>query len=227
MLQEIEPDRLWHAQHPLRLGPLRIETRMTVVRMQDGGLWVHSPIAPTPSLVHAIRECGDVRHVLAPNRSHHLFFLPFLAEFPGAQGWVAPGLAGKRSDLAGFPELHDDVPWKHELRPFFMRGLPMLNETAWFHGESGTLVLTDLLFCIGASTSPLVRLAARALGVHERLAMSRTMKLTVRDRALLASSVAPLLALPVKRVIVAHDQVVDEDASAQLKAAFAWLRPNR
>lgn len=222
-LRELVPDSLWHAQQPLRFGPIELATRMTIVRLQDGGLWVHSPIQPTPALLASVSRLGTVRHVVAPNRSHHLFFLPFITAFPGAEGWIAPGLADKRPDLRAYPELSGNEPWAGELRPFFIHGLPQLNETVWFHAETGTLVLTDLLFRVGQSTSMRVRLAARALGIYERLGMSRTMKLLVKDRARFAASVAPLLELPVQRIVLAHDSVVEVDARSQLRAAFGWL----
>lgn len=222
-LIELVPDRIWHAQQALRFGPVQLATRMTVLRLADGGLWVHSPIALSPALKQQLVQRGEVRYVVAPNKSHHLFFAPFLREFPRAQGWIAPGLASKRPDLAHLPTLDGPVPWASELAPIFIQGLPLLNETAWFHGATGTLILTDLLFCVGPHPSWLARMAARALGIYGRLGMSRTMKLAVKDRAALAASVAPLRALPVQRVVVAHDQVVDTQAQARLQAAFAWL----
>lgn len=224
MLHALVPGQIWHARQPLRFGPVELATRMTIVRLQDGGLWVHSPIMPTAELVAAVRELGDVRHVVAPNRSHHLFFLPFLAAFPGAEGWIAPGLSEKRPDLRGYAELGDGAPWAAELHPYFIRGLPLLEETVWFHAGTGTLVLTDLLFRVGTNPSPWVRIAARTLGIYRRLGMSRTMKLAVRNKVQLAASIAPLLSLPVQRIVLAHDSVVDTDASAQLRAAFEWLR---
>lgn len=223
-LQEIVPDRVWHAQQLLRFGPVELATRMTVIRLREGGLWVHSPVAPTEVLVDDLRRLGDVRHVVAPNRSHHLFFLPFLRAFPDAQGWIAPGLAGKRPDLAGFRTLDERLPWTEELCPYFIRGLPLLNETAFFHVATGTLVLTDLLFCVGPNRSLLVRAAARLLGIYGTLGMSRTMKLAVKDRAALAASVAPLLSLPIQRVLVAHDQMVTEQARERLVQALDRLR---
>ncbi len=223
-LLEVVAGQVWHAQQQLRFGPVQLATRMTVVRLRDGGLWVHSPVAPSEGIVSALGKIGAVRYIVAPNRSHHLFFLEFARAFPDARGWIAPGLATKRPDLACYPELDDDVPWAGELKPFFIRGIPLINETAWFHEATGTLVLTDLLFCIGPNRSRLVRAAARLLGIHGRLGMSRTMKLAIRDRAALADSVAPLLSLPVQRVVVAHDQIVSTQARQQLQRAFEWLR---
>jgi len=48
--------------------------------------------------------------------------------------------------------------------------------------------------------------------------------LAIKDKRALAESVRPLLALPVKTVIVAHDQIINEQPVAKLAQAFAWLR---
>jgi hypothetical protein len=220
----IVPDVLWHAQQPLKFGPIAISTRMTVVRLRDGSLWIHSPISPSRELVESFRGIGDVRHVLAPNRSHHLFFLDFLNAFPQADGYVAAGLVTKRPDLARFARITNDHPWDAELQAFRIEGLPVLDETVWFHRGTGTLIITDLLFCFGESSGGLAALVSRALGVRGTLGMSRTMKWAVRNQRDLARSVEPLLSLPVERVIVAHDQIIAEQPQARLAQAFAWLR---
>lgn len=224
VLRCVAPNSVWHAQQPLRFGPIEISTRMTVIRLRDGSLWVHSPVSPTRERVDALQKLGPVRYVVAPNKAHHLFFLAFLQAHPAAQGYIAAGLGSKRPDLGGFGEVPHDPPWGAEIQGFFIEGLPILNETAWFHGDSGTLVLTDLLFCFSEANRGLTALVSRLLGVRGRLAMSRTMKLATKDRRALARSIQPLLSLPVQRVVVAHDQIIEDQPVAQLKQAFAWLR---
>jgi hypothetical protein len=218
------PNSVWHAQQPLKFGPISITTRMTVVRLRDGSLWVHSPIAPTPDLIDGLRSLGTVRYVIAPNKSHHLFFLAFLNAHPEAVGFISAGLELKRPDLSRFQHIPSEAPWTSEIQGFFIEGLPILNETAWFHIGTGTLILTDLLFCFAESNRGIAALVSKLLGVYGKLGMSRTMKLAVKDKRALANSVFPLLSLPVQRVIVAHDQIVEEQALRKLKEAFAWLR---
>jgi len=226
-LETIVAGQLWHAVQPLRFGPLTLSSRMTVLRRADGTLWVHSPILPTPTLQHALDALGEVRQVVAPNRSHHLYFLPFLQAYPQARGYVAPGLAAKRPDLAGFATVDASAPevCGAELQSVFVDGLPVLNETVWFHGDSRTLILTDLLFCFGRTAPPLTRWVAHLLGVRERLAMSRTMRLLVRNRNALRQSVQRMLALEPARVVIAHDQIVLDNARGRLERAFEWLKP--
>ena len=70
-------------------------------------------------------------------------------------------------------------------------------------------------------------LLARQPGIGARSRSSRypdLRRLATKDKQALARSVAPLIALPVRRVIVAHDQIIDEQPVAKLKQAFAWLR---
>jgi hypothetical protein len=91
-LECIVPNALWHAQQPLKFGPISLTTRMTVVRLRDRTLWIHSPISPTRVLIEELRSFGRVSYVVAPNKSHHLFFLEFLNAFPAAEGFIAEGL---------------------------------------------------------------------------------------------------------------------------------------
>lgn len=218
------PNSVWHAQQPLKFGPISLTTRMTVVRLRDGSLWVHSPISPTRELIEELQQVGTVRYVVAPNKSHHLFFLEFLSAHPAAQGYIAAGLELKRPDLKRFPQVPREAPWDGEIQGFFIEGLPILNETVWFHSDSGTLVLTDLLFCFAETNRGVTALVSKLLGVRGRLGMSRTMKWATKDKQALARSVLPLLSLPVRRVIVAHDQIINEQPVEKLVQAFAWLR---
>lgn len=225
VLQSIEPDRIWHVQQPVRFGPLTIKTRAMIVRLADGGLWVHSPVTPTPDLVNALNALGPVRFVVAPNKAHHLYFHDFMQAFPEAKGFIAPGLADKRPALQSYESLgtSEGPDWSPDLQSHFVPGLPVLNETVWFHPSSGTLILTDLLFNLGKGQGVLLGLVARLLGVHDRLAMSRTMKFMVKDKAAVAASARHLLSLPVRRIVLAHDQIIEEDAAARMKTAFGWL----
>ncbi|MEQ9448279.1 MAG: DUF4336 domain-containing protein [Rhodospirillaceae bacterium] len=223
-LTALVPDQIWHAQDWVRFGPISLRTRATIVRLSDRSLWVHSPVAPNAGLRDEIRELGTVEYIVAPNKSHHLFFRSFAKCFPEAKGFIAPGLAEKRPDLQGFAVLGaGGTDWQPDLQAYFVRGLPVINETVWFHERTGTLITTDLLFNIGEDNPALLRLAARGLGVYRQLAMSRTMKLLIKDKPAFRASVEPLLRLPIKRIIVAHDTIVEDDARAQMSAAFAWL----
>jgi hypothetical protein len=228
-LETLIADQIWHAQVPIRFGPLAIRTRMTVVRLGDGSLWVHSPIAPAPALVGELQSLGCMRFVVAPNKAHHRFLPGFLAAFPEAEGFVPDGLVTRRPELARFTRLTAGVAeqWQPELVPRFIAGLPHLDEYAWLHVPTGTLLLTDLLACVGPDTPRVVQWLARTVGIRDRLGMSATLRRLVADREAFAASVDRLLELDFDRVIVAHDQVVERSGRTQVRDAFAWLaRPD-
>ena len=156
------------------------------------------------------------------------FAVPFepLTQLTGRFGrsFIAKGLEYKRPDLGHFAQIPDEAPWSADIQGFFIEGLPILNETAWFHHDSNTLILTDLLFCFSINTKGFTSLVLKALGVHGRLGMSRTMKLAVKNKEALAKSLLPLISLPIQRVVVAHDQIITDQPVPKLKQAFAWLQ---
>ena len=66
-------DGLWTVAAPLKALGLAIGTRMTIVRLANGELWLHSPIRPTAEIREAIDALGPVRYIVAPNLFHHMF----------------------------------------------------------------------------------------------------------------------------------------------------------
>ena len=71
-LRPLEVD-IWTAEGPIvSFYTFAYPTRMVVVRLADGGLWLWSPIALTDDLVAETTALGDVRHLVSPNPLHHL-----------------------------------------------------------------------------------------------------------------------------------------------------------
>jgi len=50
-------------------------TRMAVIRLSRGELFIWSPTKLTDSLQTAVNALGHVSHIVAPNSLHHLFLL--------------------------------------------------------------------------------------------------------------------------------------------------------
>ena len=75
-----------------------MNTRMTVIKLQAGGLWVHSPVAPTAECLRELRRLqerhGAVKHIVCATYAveHKVFVGSLAREFPAAEVWVAPGL---------------------------------------------------------------------------------------------------------------------------------------
>lgn len=224
-LKVVTPDQIWHAQYDIKFGPLRLSTRATFVKLNSGDLWVHSPVPVTERMFRQLVEIGPVKFVVAPNKAHHLFFRQFLEACPRAQGFIAPGLAEKIKNLEGYSILDEraNAKWSEDFDSVLIEGLPVLNETVWFHRLTGTLILTGLLFCFAPRPLGLSRVVAQLLGVYDRVGMSRTMKFMVKDKAAFARSVVHIRQWEIERVIMAHDQIIEKDVAAKIDRAFEWL----
>jgi hypothetical protein len=222
MLIQIAPN-LWHMERGFKAAGLPVSSRMTVVRFDDGRLWLHSPVRFDETVAEQLRGLGEVAWIVAPNRAHHLFAKHAQRMFPQAALYGAPGLAAKRPDLAGLIELRDSVPreWQHELDQVCIRGVPFVNEVVWFHKASQTLVMTDVLQCWRGDLDWKAALYARLTGVRNRLDVPRTVRMVTRDRALLAGSARIILEWPFTRVITAHNSIVEHDAHALVERAFS------
>ena len=223
-LRELARD-LWVAERPQRFYGLEVGTRMTVIRLAEGSLLLHSPVALDPALRGALDALGSVRFAVAPNRVHHLHAGEVARAYPEARLWVAPGLERKRPDLAFVGVLGDEAPdaWKGQVDQVFFRGRPYENEVVFLHRASRTLLLCDLAFHFGPSTAPATRLLMRLLRSYGRFGPSRLDPWLIRDRRAARRSLERILAWDFDRVVVAHGDVLESGGREALRRGYAWL----
>jgi hypothetical protein len=224
MLRKLD-ENLWVAEQPLRFMGLAVGARMTVIRLADGGLWVHSPLRLTPELRQAVEALGPVRFLVAPNRFHHLFIGEWMAAYPQARAYAAPGLPEKRKDLSFHGVLYEQAPaeWAGQLEALPWRGAPLLNETVFFHRPSRTLVVTDTMHNVGPDAPASTRFVFRVFGGYGRMSTSLVERLVTRDRAAARRAVDTTLQWDFQRVILAHGHIVERDAAQAFREAYAWL----
>jgi len=184
MLERIADD-IWVVGHDLFTFGIHFPGRMTVIRLSDGGLWLHSPVPIDDRLADALAELGPVRHLVAPNCFHHVHLEGVRARYPEAKLWGAPGLDDKRKDLAFDATLGDEAPeaWGNELSQITLRFLPKFNEVVFFHERSATLIVTDLFMNVHACKGLLSRLVYMLEGTYRRMAVPRIFRFMVKDRA--------------------------------------------
>jgi len=225
LLRQLD-DAIWVVDHPdfTMPGGIAIGTRTTLVRLSDGGVFMHSPGPLSVSLAEQIEEIGPVRFIVAPNAYHHLFVAENAKAWQSAEIHLAPGLAAKQQ-LSFTAELGDEPPpaWSADLDQCLVAGAPRLNEVAFLHRPSRTLILTDLAFNVARPASLRTRLFFRLTGVHGGFSTSRLMRLLVRDRAAARSSAERVLGWEFDRIIVSHGDVLEDDAQRSLQRALAWL----
>ena len=146
MLEQLGPD-IWIADGGIvSFFGFDYPTRMAVVRLEDGGLWVWSPIALTTELEQEVRALGPVRHLVSPNKLHHLFLGAWKANFPEAKRWGPPSTVARFADLGFSGTLTDDAPpdWAGQLDQYYFDNSRFLDELIFFHRKSRTAIIADL-----------------------------------------------------------------------------------
>jgi hypothetical protein len=223
-LTPLAPD-LWVARRPLPLPVGDIGTHMTVVRLRDGGLFLHSPAPFDAEMQRALDGIGPVSCVVAPSKVHHLYVGAYAAAYPAARLFAAPGLPEKRTDLHFDAILDDDAPpeWRGMLEQHLFRGAPYVNEVVFFHPASRTLVLTDLAFNMQRPPPGRARLFCWLVGASGRFGPHRMVRLMIRDRAAARASVQRILTWDFDRVIVTHGEVLEAGGKRAFADAFAFL----
>jgi hypothetical protein len=200
-------------------------TRMTVVKLSDGGLFLHSPIRLDGNLRAELDGLGEVRAIVAPNKFHHLFVGDCCAAYPNAKLYGVMGLPEKRKDLKFDGMLADEprVEWRGDIEQRRIRGMPMVNEVAFFHPSSRTLILTDLVFNVSKDRPWGIPIMSRLLGVGGRFGPSRLGRWLIRDQQATRESLGLLLRWDFDRLILAHGDVVESGGRQKLRDAFGFI----
>ena len=175
-----------------------------------------------PRKAAELAALGEVRWLIAPNLLHHLYLGDAIARYPSAKVLAPAGLARKRPDLRVDATLDAPLPASLAacLEVLHIDGAPAVAEHALFHRPTRTLVLTDLVFNVRAPRGLVANVLLWLVGCHGKLAQSRAWRLFIKDRPAYAASARALLGLDVTTLVVAHGEVVREDARARLASAL-------
>jgi hypothetical protein len=204
-------------------------TRMTVIRMLSGDIWVHSPININSELFESVSSLGNIRYLVAPNWIHYAWVPMWQQRFPDAMTYVSPGVVNRAASrgvqLRYEQELRNDAPaaWAEEIDQRFADS-GYHREVVFFHRASRSLILTDLIENFEADkmpwwTRPFLRLG----GVCDpNGGMPRDMAASFkRYSEHLRRLVSDMIAWDPKAIILAHGRWYQENGDAELKRAFS------
>lgn len=215
---------LWSTEYELawQSGLVPIPVRMTVIRLPDGALVLHSPAPLSAALRAELDDLGRVGFIVVP-WAHGAFAQQAAQAYPLARLLAAPEAPRRRSALPFHGSIADHAPesWSGLVESHLVQGF-RLNEVVLFHRRSRTLVITDLCFNIHHSRSGSARLFFRANGMWQRFGPSRLIRrLAVSDRSALENSLDRILRWEFERVVPGHGEVIEQGGRAALRAA--WL----
>ena len=222
---QVVAENIWVSAAPHSFAGLHIGTRMTVVKLSSGAVLLHSPILLSSELIKAIKAIGPVMHVVCPNMFHHMYASEVLSVWPHAKLHGPAKLHKKRPDLDFDATLSDtpDPDWQDDLVPITIRG-SLLGETVLYHPGSQTLISADLVE--NFPTAPrhwLTRNYLKMNGMIGNITWPPVMRLVYLDRKAARASVDRILAYPIERIIIAHGDIITQNAHRTLVQGLTWI----
>jgi Domain of unknown function (DUF4336) len=188
--KEVIKDTLWTFDQLQGILYTVVPIRMSVVKLQKGGLLVYAPVAPTKECIRLVKELeakhGVVKYIILPTASgleHKVFVGPFARHFPLAQvfvtanQWSYPlnlplswlGFPTKRTVI--LPEASGDAPFGDEFSYEILSinlGRGSFEEVALLHKLTRTLLVTDSVLSVPQKPPEIVQLDPYPLLFHAR-----------------------------------------------------------
>ena len=200
---------------------------MAVVRLSNGSAWVWSPVALSDELCRFVDAIGPVRHILSPNKIHHLFLAEWAERYPEAHVYAPPGLARRRPELSFDAELGDepDPAWAADIEQVIFRGSLAMEEVVFFHRASRTAIICDLIqrhpeAAMTGWKGALMRLDSL---VGEHGSTPREWRASFLRRGKARDAREKVLGWGPERLLIAHGECAQTGAAAIISRALRWI----
>lgn len=210
-------ENLWIKGYPLSVLGTRHGRNVTVIRLEDGRLVIHS-MAPFPAAdLEGIRSLGEPAWLLESMLLHDTYAKEGHDLFPELPFLGPPGF----SEVVGFstePLFPPPMEWAGQIEVIPIRGAPKLEEHAVLHVASKTLIVADLIFNFSSDESGWNHVFHRYIAGFKRYpGMSRVFKFFIDDKEAFRASIDEILGKDFDRIIVGHGNVIETDGKALLR----------
>lgn len=211
-------DNLWIVDRAFKFLAADMGNRMTVIRLKNDLLFLHSPVEYSESLGHELQQLGEVRYLISPNRFHDLFIDKWQQAFPKAIHYSLHkkfGLHRKLDEIAVVEDIADDI------LALPVQGMPKVEEYVFYHRPSRCLILTDLAFNISRDISAWSKLFFSLNGALNRFGPSRLMRSMIKDPIKFRYSLQHIMQWDFQRIILSHGNIVESDAKKVFANGFS------
>lgn len=192
----------------VRMPLVSLTARSTLVPLKNNKFVLISPVKfDEDQRVELLKANPEA--IVSPSCFHHLFVRAAHDYLPEAKLYGAPGLQRKRADIRWDGILNESPwPYQEELKAIFIEGAPKINEVVFYHRDTKTLIVTDLLFNLKNLKSIPEKLVYGMMGTFNNPAVSRLVKLLTRDQKALKKSLKQVLELDFDRLVMAHGEII-------------------
>jgi len=226
-LEEYIAGKIWIIEYPIRFGGMDIFGRMTIIRLSNGELFIHSPCKIDAPLKAEIDHLGPVAFIVAPGNFHHLYVADFQKLYPDAETFICPGIEKKRPDLK-FDWILGNRPdqrWQQDIDQIFIRGTKIMTEVVFLHRESNTLIVVDLLENIGDDYRHHAGLWLRfwwkvIFRMWNNPKAAPEYQLGWGNKKIVRESLQQIIDWKAERVILSHGELIEENVNDILKSAW-------
>jgi hypothetical protein len=218
-------DNLWRVEGELPHFSMR--RVMTVVRLSDGRLVIHSAIALDEAAMTRLEAWGTPAFLLVPHARHRLDAPRYKERYPSLRVLVPPAVLDKARAVVAVDGTYADAPSDPALRLEVLDGTGEAEGALIVHSADGaSVVLNEVVFDLQPPKSAVGRAALRLVGFGPGARVTPVVKVgLVKDKALLKAHLERLAATPnLVRLIVSHVRMSEgEAAAAALRNAAASL----
>jgi hypothetical protein len=216
-------EEVWTDTRQAKFWGVETGSRMTLVRLSDGGLFVHSPVALDAGTRAEVDAVGEVRAVVAPSIFHHLHVAAWMAAYPKAVFAACPGLEWKRPDLP-FTVVLGDQPhrvWARDLEQVYFSARRE-NEVVFFLARRRLMICADALLNLSTHPAASTRFVARLMG-NDAPGVGHLERFMIRDRRLARRQADRILEWDFDKAMLSHGDPVEKDGREVMRHAYAWL----
>lgn len=222
-IQELSPN-LWRVE--AQVPGMQLRRVMTVAKRSDGDLVVHSAIELDETAMGRIEGWGELAYLVVPNGFHRMGAPAYKDRYPGMRVVCPPGARKRVAKVIAVDLTYDAYPQDDAVRLELLDGVAGSEGVMIVRSDEGvSLVLNDALFNAPHGTGVAGFVFNHITGSTGGPRVSRLFKLAaIKDKAALRTCFERLAATPdLRRVVVSHHQMIEDDPAGALRSAAAKI----
>ena len=217
-------ENLWRVQGALPKMALR--RVMTIARLGDGRLVIHSAIALDDASMQDMEAWGTPAVLIVPNVYHRLDAMPYKKRFPDLCVLCPEGARNKVEEILPVDGTYEDFPSDDAVTLSYIDGVAQAEGVLQVRSQDGTtLVFNDLLFNMPHAKGVagfIFRYLTQSTGGPR---FSRIVRwFVIKDKAAARAAIERLADTPdLVRIVVSHHRMITDDPAGVLQQAASRL----